>query len=180
MFLGSSELVRLIHEEDLITNIDDYDFKIEGATIDVRLNKVFLHSGGGNLMLESRNTGDVSELLLNQKQDGRTYYNIFPNTVYLVNTIESVKMPNNIIAKIDTRSTLFRCGIDLRATYLNPGYSGTLTFMMINLTNLPIPIERGVRIAQIAFAEIKGTCEPYSGLWQNGKVHTNNQFESPR
>lgn len=176
MILGSSELFKLITENNLITGIDDYEFKIEGATVDVRLDKVYIQDGGGTLSVDSRNTGKVEELL---PYDNKLYP-IYPGSSYLVTTLETVNMPTDLIGHIDTRTTMFRSGLSLKATYINPGYCGVLSFMITNQTPSVIHIEHGFRIAQIVFHEIKGTCEPYNGYWQGGKVHTEGTDAVPR
>jgi len=151
------------------------DFKIEGATVDLRLKEVFKHNGGAKLLLNQRNTGDIIETF-----PVDNIFTIQPKQVYLVSTFEKVNMPNYLIAYISRRTTMFRSGISLEATYTNPGYYGKLTFMMFNNTNDIIEIEKGFRIAQIAFERVNGDVSAYHGNWQGGKIHTNNEFNPAR
>lgn len=176
MILGASEIFKRITEEEMISGINDYEFIIEGATVDVRLDKVSKHLGGAEFYGDRRNVGNVEE----EVPDNNGIFQIQSNIPYLVSTIETFNMPVDVIGHIDTRTTMFRSGMILKATYLNPGYKGVLTFMLINHSPTIVPIERGVRIAQIGFHEIKGTCEPYKGQWQGGKMHTNGEFVAPR
>ena len=178
MVLGSDKIFELIKEKELLINLPD-EFKIEGATVDVRLGKVWKHDGEAVLFEDKRNTGKVVEVTPDRRENRRVYY-IEPGQVYLVSTIEEVKMPDNLIALIDTRTTMFRSGLILKATYTNPGYHGPLTFMVVNHTKKMVQMERGFRIAQMAFFEIKGSVEPYHGQWQGGKVHTDFNFVGPR
>jgi deoxycytidine triphosphate deaminase len=158
----------------LIQNLGD-NFKIEGATVDLRLEKVFEHQGGAELLLNGRNTGNIEE----QFPDNNKFI-IKPSQPYLVSTYEKVNMPSFLIAYISRRTTMFRSGISLEATYTNPGYFGKLTFMMINFTYNDIVIEKGFRIAQMAFNNINGEIDAYSGNWQGGKVHTAGGFDPAR
>ncbi len=180
MILGSSEIYKRITEEEMISGIDDYNFIIEGATVDVRLDKISEHLGDARFYGDKRNVGDVRPVLAEELLEYKDIYQIHSNVPYLVSTIETFKMPVDVIGHIDTRTTMFRSGIILKATYLNPGYNGVLTFMIINHSPTTVLLQRGVRIAQIAFHEIKGTCEPYKGQWQGGKMHTNGEFVAPR
>lgn len=159
----------------LIQNLGE-DFIIEGATVDLRLKEVFEHRGGASLFLNERNTGNVYEV----SPSPNNLFIIEPQQPYLVSTFEEVNMPNYLVAYISRRTTMFRSGISLEATYTNPGYYGKLTLMLVNLTKEPIIIEKGFRIAQIAFVKIIGDSTPYSGNWQGGKVHTIGKFDPAR
>jgi len=175
MILGSSEIFKRIVNDKLVENLPE-EFIIEGVTVDVRLNKVYEHRGGGQLFEDRRNTGDVTEI----DSDKGGIFNLVENQPYLIETIETFNMPDDLCALIDTRTTIFRSACLLKATYVNPGYKGPLTFLFTNLSKKPIPIERGFRVAQLAFFPIIGTCTPYNGNWQNGKVHSNGQFDPAR
>lgn len=176
MVLGSDKIFELIRDKNLIENLPEEGFIIEGATVDFRLDTVHLHDGGGELFENSRNTGQV----LGVKPKENNIYHLHPATPYLLTTIEKVNVPDNIIMLIDTRTTMFRSGLLLKATYTNPGYNGVLTFMAFNFTGTTIPIQHKFRIAQAAFMEINGSVTPYCGQWQNGKIHTENKFVAPR
>ena len=182
MVLGASEIYKRIIEDEMISGIDDYEFKIEGATVDVRLDKLFAHGGGAEFYDDKRNVGNIHEIppIIDISISDNKIFFILPNEVYLVSTMEKVNMPVNILAHIDTRTTMFRSGMILKATYTNPGYKGHLTFLLINHGKSAIPLQRGVRIAQVAFHEVKGSCEPYNGLWNHGRIHTDNKFAAPR
>ncbi len=171
MVLGSDKIFNLIKNEKLIENLPEEGFIIEGCTVDFRLDTVFKNNGGAILMEKSRNTGDVIEL----HPDEHGVYELQPLIPYLFSTIEKVNIPDGLVMHIGTRTTMFRSGIILTATYTNPGYSGILTFMACNCTESSIPIQRGFRIAQACFQQIDGEVIPYAGAWNGGKIHTNNK-----
>ena len=175
MVLGSDKIFELIHTENLIENLND-GFIIEGCTVDFRLDSIFKHEGEAVLMEDRRNTGKVIE----ENYDENLCYYLQPSIPYLLSTIEKVNIPNNIVMLIDTRTTMFRSGIILKATYTNPGYSGILTFMAINTTKKPVLIQQGFRIAQAGFMQIEGKITPYCGRWQEGRIHTANEFVGSR
>ncbi len=176
MVLGSDKIFELIETKNLIENLPEDGFNIEGCTVDFRFGALFRHYGNALLKEDSRNTGDVIE----EDHLENNMYMLLPKTTYLISTVEKVNIPNFLVMHIDTRTTMFRSGIQLTATYTNPGYSGQLTFMAYNFTDSIVYIQKGFRIAQACFHQIYGNVDPYIGQWQNGKVHTNNKEVGPR
>jgi len=180
MILGSSEIFKRIENENLITNFGD-DFKIEGCLVDLRLNEVFILSGNIFLYNDKRNTGHIHPIKPIIDNEKREMFVIEPREVYLVSTMETVNMPNDLAMYISRRSTIFRSGLSLDATFTNPGYHGPLTFSLINNNQEnSVKIEKGFRIVQVGFFEIKGTCELYNGNWQGGKISSNGNFDPSR
>jgi len=79
-------------------------------------------------------------------------------------TKEKISLPNDIAAKLEGRSSLGRLGLIIHATagYIDPGFSGWLTFEMTNIAKLPIKIYQGAKIAQICFYQMSSSVlNPY-------------------
>jgi len=79
-------------------------------------------------------------------------------------------MPKNLMARILPRSTLFRAGCSLISAVVDPGYRGTLTMGLKNLSDTAFYLERGARIGQIVFEEVAGETVSYNGRYQGGRV----------
>ncbi len=161
MYLGSSEIKRRILEERLLENcsIDN----VQGAGYDLKIEKLFLTDSPTFLGTEEQKLPDLHEM------PGQVF-KLAPNKYYLCLTRESVNMPEDLIAFILPRSTLFRCGVSLRTAVVDPGYRGALTLGIKNESALEFRLQRGARIAQIVFSEVKGATTGYSGKYQGGKV----------
>ena len=95
-----------------------------------------------------------------------------PGEFYLVKTVESVNMPQNLTASITPRSTTYRSGLFIRTGNVPPGYCGGLIFGLKNEGPIPVTIEMGARIVHIQFSEVKGGGNMYRGQWQGGRVTT--------
>jgi deoxycytidine triphosphate deaminase len=158
----------------LIQNIPD-DFQIEGCTVDLRIDKVFRHRGLAKLFVDKRETGKTQEIF---PRNNLLY--IPAGVPILVQTMEIINMPNDLLMVPGPRTTMFRSAIMMNMTFTNPGYFGPLTFLAVNTQQMDVPVERGFRMAQVAFAEVKGSNIGYSGLWQGGKVSTDGDFAPPR
>ena len=105
-----------------------------------------------------------------KRTDSNNSIVIKPGDFYLVKTIESVNMPDNITASITPRSTTYRSGLFIRAGNVPPGYCGGLTFGLSNEGPATVIIELGARFVHIQFSEVKGKGSLYRGQWQGGRV----------
>lgn len=81
---------------------------------------------------------------------------LHPGTLTLVPTLEWVKLPPYLKGIVTARSSWAREGLNIAtATFINPGYNGIITLELANFGQIPIAIYPGMRIAQIAFYEVK-------------------------
>jgi len=78
---------------------------------------------------------------------------IHPGEFVLATTLEYIKLPNYIAARIEGRSSLARLGIVVHSTggFVDAGFEGQLTLEMSNLNQVPVKLYPGMRIAQLAF-----------------------------
>lgn len=87
-----------------------------------------------------------------------------PSRLVLAHTREIVKLPRHIAARVDGKSTLGRMGllVHVSAGFVDPGFEGQLTLELFNLTEHPISLRLGQRVAQISFMTLDSHCErPY-------------------
>ena len=71
-------------------------------------------------------------------------------------TVETVNMPEDILAVFTPRSTLFRSGIYIFGGQVAPGYCGGLTMGMYNFREEEFKLELGSRVLHLMFFEVKG------------------------
>jgi dUTP pyrophosphatase len=162
--LGCEKILELIKNGSLIENADEKNVQPSG--VDLRVQRIFRLKNGGFLGTDDRNTPDVESV--SDRPGGKI--RLEPNEFVLVETMEKVNMPKDITAIILPRSSLFRCGVSLHTAVVDPGFKGTLTFGMKNLSEFPFEIEIGSKIGQIVFEEVKGNVKLYDGKYQGGKV----------
>ena len=90
---------------------------------------------------------------------------IHPGEFLLGTTVEKVKIPNDLVAQLNGRSSLGRLGIIVHATagFIDPGFEGRITLEITNIANLPIALYPGMRIGQLAFIKLSSPSQnPYS------------------
>lgn len=163
--IGYERILNLIKQKQpLIENVDEKNIQPSG--VDLRAKCIYRLKSGGYMGVQKRNTPEV-ECACNEI--GKKF-TLKPNEFVLVETMEKVNMPNDLTAIILPRSSLFRCGVSLHTAVVDPGYIGTLTFGMKNLSSFEFEIEIGSKIGQIVFEEVKGNFKLYDGKYQGGKV----------
>jgi dCTP deaminase len=87
-----------------------------------------------------------------------------PGAFCLATTLETITLPDDIVARVDGRSSLGRLGLLVHATagYVDPGWTGKLTLELSNQSQMPIALYYGMRIAQISFLRLSSAAErPY-------------------
>jgi dCTP deaminase len=89
---------------------------------------------------------------------------IHPGEFCLGRTLEWVELPDDIVARIEGKSSIGRLGLIVHATagFCDPGWKGTLTLELNNLTRVPIKLYPGLLIAQLSFMGLDRPAEkPY-------------------
>src|SRR5689334_24449496 len=89
---------------------------------------------------------------------------LHPGEFVLGRTLEWVELPDDLVARLEGRSSLGRLGLLIHSTagYIDPGWKGTLTLELSNVANLPIALYAGMRIGQISFFRMSSPVErPY-------------------
>lgn len=170
MVLGPKLLLKLVKTKELVEGLSWRELtNPEGAGFDLRLGEVYKISGDAFLGEELRSTPGV-ELVQFFKKGEKRSIRIKPGDFFLVKTIESVNMPQNLTASITPRSTTYRSGLFLRTGNVPPGYCGGLIFGLKNEGPITVEIEMGARFVHIQFSEVAGGGNLYRGQWQGGRV----------
>ena len=112
---------------------------------------------------------------------------IHPGEFVLGRTLEWVRLPDDVVARIEGKSSLGRLGLIVHATagFVDPGFEGTLTLEITNLTRIPIVLWPRKPIAQLSFMTLDRPAErPYGhpdlGSHYHGQVDaTESRYGAP-
>jgi dCTP deaminase len=93
---------------------------------------------------------DLTELL---EIDAEQPFILHPGEFVLGSTLERVALPDDLVARLEGKSSLGRLGLLIHSTagYVDPGWDGNLTLELSNVANLPITLYYGMKIGQISF-----------------------------
>ena len=102
---------------------------------------------------------------------------LHPGEFVLGSTLERVAIPDDIVARLEGKSSLGRLGLLIHSTagYVDPGWDGYLTLELSNVANLPITIYAGMKIGQISFFRLTTPADvPY------GSTATRSKYQGQR
>ena len=97
-------------------------------------------------------------------KDGEPFV-LHPGEFVLGQTLERVELPDDLVARLEGKSSLGRLGLVIHSTagFVDPGFAGNLTLELSNLATLPITIYEGMPIGQISFMRMDGPVENPTG-----------------
>jgi dCTP deaminase len=160
--LSDGTIRRLIEEGRIKIEPWD-DERVQPASVDLRLGDSFrvFH----NYRTTAIDLREPPENLTEEVTVGKDApFVIHPGEFVLGRTLEWVELPDDIVARIEGKSSLGRLGLIVHATagFVDPGFSGTLTLEITNLTRVPIILWPGKPIAQLSFMALDRAAErPY-------------------
>jgi len=160
MILSDRDIKKAVRDKKLVIEPFDeggvqpssYDLKLEGRVL------VFDNHKAGEIDVRQRQ--DVSR----EVRVGKEGFVLHPGEFILGSTMESFKIPVDLAAKLEGKSSLARLGLVIHATagYVDPGFEGQLTFEMSNISRLPIRLYGGMKVAQICFVMMSSPAQtPY-------------------
>ncbi|MCH7616602.1 MAG: dCTP deaminase [Chloroflexi bacterium] len=144
--------------------IDPFDDSaVQPASVDLRLSGSFrVFRGTSKPFIDVRQpVDDLTELIQISAEEP---FVIQPGTFFLGSTLETITLPDDIVGRVDGKSSLGRLGLLVHATagYVDPGWTGTLTLELSNQSQMPIALYLGMRIAQISFQRLSTAVDrPY-------------------
>lgn len=82
-------------------------------------------------------------------------FTLHPRMVVTAYTVEYVALPSDLIARVDGRSSLARCGLQIASAVLvHAGWAGYLALELVNLAGFPLVLRSGLAVCQISFEEL--------------------------
>jgi len=166
MILSDKDIKKYIKEGKIkIKPKPNFKEQLGSASLDLRLGnefRVFNHTRKPFIDTRKPETfNDMTELI--KIKDDETF--VFqPGQFILGITIEEVSLPDNIVARIDGRSSIGRLGIVIHSTagHVDAGFRGRINLEMENIGMMPILLYPGTRICQLIFEELSSPVEtPY-------------------
>ena len=144
---------------------------IQPASVDLHLDEELLLFTGTTPFIDPARK-DLANLLTKAKATQEQPYILKPNEFVLASTLEFIGLPEDIVAKLEGKSSLGRIGLLIHATagFVDPGWQGKLTIQLKNVGSLPIKLASPMKICQITFIRTSTSSErPYGseGLGSN-------------
>ncbi len=121
---------------------------------------------------------DLTELV--EVEDGAAFI-LHPGEFVLGSTLERVALGNDLVARLEGKSSLGRLGLLIHSTagFVDAGWDGHLTLELSNVANLPIAIYPGMKIGQISFLQMSSEAEHPYGSDKTGSKYKGQQGPTP-
>ena len=162
MVLADRTISRLIAEGRI--EIDPYDpALLQPSSVDVRVDRyfrVFRNNRYGFIDVKQEQPELTEPVEIGDDEP----FILHPGEFVLGSTLERVKLPDDLVARLEGKSSLGRLGLLIHSTagFIDPGWDGHVTLELSNVANLPITIYYGMKIGQLSFMELTEPAEsPY-------------------
>ncbi|HEY6962528.1 MAG TPA: dCTP deaminase [Gaiellaceae bacterium] len=154
MVLSDRTIARLIAAGRI--GIDPYDDALlQPSSVDVRVDSRFrvFHNARYPYIDVKQPQEALTELV--EISDGEPFI-LHPGEFVLGSTLERISLPDDLVARLEGKSSLGRLGLLIHSTagFIDPGFDGHVTLELSNVANLPITIYEGMKIGQISFMQM--------------------------
>jgi dCTP deaminase len=149
--------------------IDPYDAALlQPSSLDVRVDRyfrVFRNNRYPHIDVK-REQEDLTEQV---EIDDEQPFILHPGEFVLGSTLERVRLPDDLVARLEGKSSLGRLGLLIHSTagFIDPGFDGHVTLELSNVANLPITIYYAMKIGQLSFMQLS---EPTSTPYGSGSL----------
>ena len=146
---------------------------IQSASVDLRLDKKLLvfKSQRYPAYIDVRRNMDYLNELVEVGEDPPFF--LSPGEFVLASTLESITLPDDIVGRLEGKSSLGRIGLLIHSTagYVDPGWQGHLTLELSNVAKLPITLYYKMKIGQISFIRLTSPVDKPYGAAELGSKY---------
>lgn len=150
MILQDNEIKKRIHDGEIKITPKPRPEQIQPASIDLKLGNEYLQPIFGT-EVDTKNNSPKYEYVRTNR------ITIPPHNFVLATTKETIRLPPNLIGRIEGRSSIGRLGLTMHITagFIDPGFEGQITLEIANVSNTTLILYEDMRVCQIVFEELK-------------------------
>ena len=162
----------------VIEPLDEAD--IQPSSVDLRLDRYFrvFRNDTTPFIDPKARQEDLTELV--EVSDDRAFI-LHPGEFVLGSTLERVALPDDLVARLEGKSSLGRLGLLIHSTagFVDAGWDGHLTLELSNVANLPIALYPGMKIGQISFLRMTPPADAPYGSKSVGSKYQGQRGPTP-
>ena len=172
MVLSDRTIRRLLDEDRIV--IDPFDPElVQPSSVDVRVDRFFrVFRNSRYPFIDVKEPMEELTELVEIADDGEEPFILHPGEFVLGSTLERIALPDDLVARLEGKSSLGRLGLLIHSTagFIDPGWDGHVTLELSNVANLPITIYVGMKIGQLSFVQLTELAErPYGAALLGSK-----------
>jgi dCTP deaminase len=162
--------------------IDPYDPSLlQPSSVDMRVDRWFrVFRNSRYPYIDVKVAQEELTELVEVEEDGEPFI-LHPGEFVLGSTLERVRLPDDVVGRLDGKSSLGRLGLLIHSTagFIDPGWDGHVTLELSNVANLPITIYPGMKIGQLSFVQLSEPAETPYGAGVLGSKYQGQQGPTP-
>jgi dCTP deaminase len=179
MVLSDRTIRRLLDERRI--EIEPYDPSLlQPSSVDVRVDRFFrvFHNARYPYIDVKKPQEELTELV---EIDEERPFILHPGEFVLASTLERIRLPDDLVARLEGKSSLGRLGLLIHSTagFIDPGWDGHVTLELSNVANLPITIYHAMKIGQLSFVQLSEPAEFPYGSGGLGSKYQGQQGPTP-
>ena len=198
MVLADRTIARLLREGRIVIEPYDEDL-LQPSSVDVRVDRFFrvfhnnrypfidvrvdrffrvFHNNRYPYIDVKVEQGELTELV--EVEDEQPFV-LHPGEFVLGSTLERIRLPDDLVARLEGKSSLGRLGLLIHSTagFIDPGWDGHVTLELSNVANLPITIYHAMKIGQLSFVQLTEAAEHPYGSGELGSKYQGQRGPTP-
>ncbi len=162
----------------VVSPLDPQD--IQPASIDLHLDRqILIFTNSRQPYIDVKESLDNLTEIVTIPEDSP--FILHPGEFVLGSTVEHIELPEDLVARLEGKSSLGRLGLVIHSTagFVDPGWKGHLTLELSNLARLPITLYYGMKIGQISFLTLTTAAERIYGSESLGSKYQGQTLPTP-
>lgn len=182
--LSDKTIKKYLEEGKIVIDPLKDEQQIQPSSVDMRLGDEFkVFKVIRKPYIDPKDEEDIAEYMESSTVPEGEAFIIHPNEFALATTQEYVKVPDDLVARVEGRSSMGRLGVTMHVTagYVDPGFEGRITLEISNIGAMPVALYPGQRVCQLVFETMTTPAElPYGHPKRNSKYMKQLKPESSR
>mgnify|MGYP000148059024 FL=1 len=182
--LSDKTIKEYLEEGKIVIDSLKDEQQIQPSSVDMRLGDEFkVFKVIRKPYIDPKDEDDIAEYMESSTVPEGEAFIIHPNEFALATTQEYVKVPDDLVARVEGRSSMGRLGVTMHVTagYVDPGFEGRITLEISNIGAMPVALYPGQRVCQLVFETMTTPAElPYGHPKRNSKYMKQLKPESSR
>lgn len=158
MVLSDRDIIKALEEGRIrIDPAPDLEKQLGSVSVDFRLGRTFMvfeHSRFS--YIDPRHPQSIGDAMRTIEVEDDEPFIMQPGDFALASTMESLELPDDLLGRLEGRSSIARLGITVHSTaaVFEPGWVGTATMELSNLGRMPVALYPGMRICAFSFETV--------------------------
>jgi dCTP deaminase len=164
MILSDVDIKKYLRDQKIKLNPKINVNQISSCSLDLRLSNEFYVFEYSNLPFLDTINPDLKIPVKKITVPDKEFFILQPKEFALASTHESIMLPDDLVGKLEGRSSLGRLGLVVHSTasLIDPGFRGQITLELGNIGVMPVALYPGMRVCSLSFEQLSTPSEiPY-------------------